>query len=546
MDYSKMVLLVPALAFVSAMLLFAFLLQRKRGNELERKNKDLIQTSTHLARRNQALAAYEAIENTEAHIEEILAKARVESGKIIADAEEEARSIRDEAQNAKDRSQSLLDEAGRDADARIETAKRQARSIVEAAEEKAREILGDSYKIKEDIAGYEKTLTAIKNAVQGYGNEYIVPSRSLLDVLADEYGHTAAARDLKLVRERNRKMVKTMESAECDYVETHRRVTAMNFVTDAFNGKVDSVLSRVRSDNYGKLRQEIIDAFALVNSNGAAFRNARVTEEYRDSRLEELRLAVVLQELREREREEQRRIKEEMREEEKARREIERAVKDAAKEEEMLQKAMEKVRSKYESASETQKAMYEEQLGELERKLKEAEERNQRALSMAQQTKRGHVYVISNVGSFGEDVYKIGMTRRLEPLDRVRELGNASVPFPFDVHAMIWSEDAPALETELHKNFALAQVNKTNYRKEFFNVGLRSIREAVEKAGIIAKWTLASEAREYRETLAINKLIAESGEAKEAWLNKQLAVGQLSPVADDEEEDEELSTESAV
>lgn len=546
MDYSKMVLLVPVLAVVSAILLFSLLRQQKRGKDLERKNKDLIQTATHLNRRNQALAAYEKIENTEAHIEEILAKARIESGKIIADAEEEARSIRDEAQKAKDRTQSLLDDAKRDADARIESARRQAQSIVKAAEEKAKEILGDSYRIKEDIAGYEKTLEAIKNAVHGYGNEYMVPSRSLLDVLADEYGHTMAAMDLKLVRERGRKMVKTMESAECDYAETHRRVTAINFVTDAFNGKVDSILSRVRSDNYGKLRQEILDAFALVNANGIAFRNARVTEEYRDLRLEELRLAVILQELREQEREEQRRIKEEMREEEKARREIERALKDAAKEEEMLQKAMEKVRSKYESASEAQRAMYEEQLSELEQKLKEAEERNQRALSMAQQTKRGHVYIISNVGSFGEDVYKIGMTRRLEPLDRIRELGNASVPFPFDVHAMIWSEDAPALETELHKNFALAQVNKTNYRKEFFNVNLRSIREAVEKAGIIAKWTLAAEAREYRETLSINKLIAESEEAKEAWLNKQLAVARLSPISDDEEEDEELRSDSAV
>jgi len=163
--------------------------------------------------------------------------------------------------------------------------------------------------------------------------------------------------------------VQTLQSAQCDYFETHRRVTAINFVTDAFNGKVDSVLSRVRSDNYGKLKQEILDAFVLVNTNGAAFRNARITEEYRDSRLEELRLAVILQEFKEREREEQRRIKEEMREEEKARREIERAVKDAAKEEEMLQKAMEKVRSKYERASEAQKAMYEEQLDELEQKL---------------------------------------------------------------------------------------------------------------------------------------------------------------------------------
>lgn len=88
---------------------------------------------------------------------------------------------------------------------------------------------------------------------------------------------------------------------------------------------------------------------------------------------------------------------------------------------------------------------------------------------MAQQTRRGHVYIISNIGSFGESVFKIGMTRRLEPLDRVRKLGDASVPFLFDVHVMIFSEDAPMLERELHKRFAAHQVNRLNARKEFFS-----------------------------------------------------------------------------
>lgn len=91
--------------------------------------------------------------------------------------------------------------------------------------------------------------------------------------------------------------------------------------------------------------------------------------------------------------------------------------------------------------------MFEAKLTEIQAKLAEAETRNQRALSMAQQTKAGHVYIISNVGSFGEDMFKVGMTRRLEPLDRVRELGDASVPFSFDVHAMIWSKDAQPWKT---------------------------------------------------------------------------------------------------
>lgn len=143
---------------------------------------------------------------------------------------------------------------------------------------------------------------------------------------------------------------------------------------------------------------------------------------------------------------------------------------------------------------------------------------------MAQQTKAGHVYIISNEGSFGENIYKIGMTRRLEPLDRIRELSSASVPFAFDVHALIWSEDAPALETMLHKKFALSQVNKVNFRKEFFRLPLDEIRSELKNSGLNVKWTITAEASEYRETLAIEKAIQDNPQAREDWLNHQLEI----------------------
>ena len=122
---------------------------------------------------------------------------------------------------------------------------------------------------------------------------------------------------------------------------------------------------------------------------------------------------------------------------------------------------------------------------------------------MAQQTRRGHVYIISNVGSFGDGIYKIGMTRRLEPLDRVKELGDASVPFPFDVHAMIESTDAPLLESALHDEFSLHRVNRVNKRKEFFHAPLAEIRRLVEARKIDAHWTMLADAAEYRETLVL-------------------------------------------
>src|SRR5262249_41141487 len=153
------------------------------------------------------------------------------------------------------------------------------------------------------------------------------------------------------------------------------------------------------------------------------------------------------------------------------------------------------------------------------------------------------VYIISNVGSFGEDVYKIGLTRRWDPKDRVNELGGASVPFGFDVHAMILSEDAPALESKLHQHFVLKQGNKSNHRKKFFRVSLVQIREAVEKMGLDGvSWTITAEAREYRETVATEMNIKDNAAEREKWMNRQLSMeleasGELAfagTVADDD------------
>jgi len=271
----------------------------------------------------------------------------------------------------------------------------------------------------------------------------------------------------------------------------------------------------------GSLSSRSRDAFALVNSNGTAFRNARINDEYLNSRLDELRWATAVLALREREREEQKIIRDRIREEERVRKEIDRALKESAKEEEILGKAMEKMRQQVAKANDEQRAAYEAQLQALEQKLAEAEAKSQRALSMAQQTRAGHVYVISNIGSFGENVLKVGMTRRLEPNDRVRELGDASVPFAFDVHAMIWSEDAPALERALHMQFVKTQMNKVNPRKEFFRIPVAQVREALQKRGIEASWTLAAAAAEYRESLAIEAQMASSAALEAEWIRKQ-------------------------
>lgn len=498
------------------------------------------------------LARFRGIADTDAAVAQMMAEAKqavefaaVAAERYRAEAREEHRTIVERGQAE---GRALVEEGRasaeslvREASARLQAATAAADATVQAAEKRAEEIAGEALQAVRNVEQHRRTVTALQNIIRGYGDEYIIPTHSLLDDLAEELGHAEAGQRLKAVREQIKEMIRTDRAAVCDYAEDRRRGTAVRFVVDAFNGKVESILSRVRHDNAGKLQQEVRDAFALVNHNGAAFRNARITDGYLALRLEEVRWAAVAHELKLQEREEQRQIKERIREEEKARREYERAIRESAKEEEAVRRAMEKARAQLEAASDAQKAKYEAQLAELAHRLQEAEARNQRALSMAQQTRRGHVYVISNVGSFGEHVYKIGLTRRLDPLERIRELGDSSVPFEFDVHALIFSEDAPGLETRLHRHFVMAQMNKVNHRKEFFRVDLAHIRSEIESLGLEAAWTMTAAAREYRETLAIQRAIDEDPAAREAWVNRQLAL----EVAFAFEEDEVAAAEPA-
>lgn len=436
--------------------------------------------------------------------EEITKQAHNRAKKTIFDAETEASNLSLEAKENNKKANEKLAKAREQSSTIVETAHKESTSIIKLAKAEAMKIAGDAYEAKEKADSYEATAKAMRNTIEGYKDEYIVPNHSVLDDLAEDYSFSEAGQELKTVRKRIKDMVKNGHAGDCNYVENHRKTYAINFIVDAFNGKIDSALSKVKHDNFGKIRQEIDDAFALVNHNGEPFRNARIKKEYLNTRQEELKWAVSTYELRQKELAEQREIKQQIREEEKARREMEKAIKEAEKEEKLIQAALNKARQELASASEEQRLKFEQQLEDLEGKLADAEARGERALSMAQQTRRGHVYVISNIGSFGENVFKIGMTRRLEPMDRVKELGDASVPFSFDVHAMLYSEDAPSLEKELHKRFEYDSVNKVNFRKEFFRTTLAEIKQAVQQQNLTeVHWTMKAEAAEYRESLAI-------------------------------------------
>lgn len=183
-------------------------------------------------------------------------------------------------------------------------------------------------------------------------------------------------------------------------------------------------------------------------------------------------------------------------------------------------------------------------IGKLKEDLRIAQELKERNKSMAQQTRSGYVYIISNIGSFGDGVVKIGMTRRLEPMDRVKELGDASVPFSFDVHAMIYSKDAPALENELHKQFADNRVNLVNFRKEFFSVDVNLVCDYLKDSGYDTNdITLVPTANDYYESLALRKLAAEQGVPVSSVI-RDSSDSSLFELSDDVE-DEELEDVAA-
>lgn len=270
-------------------------------------------------------------------------------------------------------------------------------------------------------------------------------------------------------------------------VDEHRmavQTVAEKYVKDC----IANVLRNVTSNNFHTSTTRMEKAIKFCRDKGAI-----VTTEAEGEFKQEIRDKFEEVVRKEAAREEQRRIKERIRDEEKARTEYAREVKRLASEQNAIERALKEAMARATDQSA-------EEIDRLKTKLAEFEEKSKRAISMAQQTRAGNVYVISNIGSFGEGVFKVGMTRRLEPIDRVKELSDASVPFKFDVHMMISCDDAPALENALHQELENNRVNKVNRRKEFFRTDIEEISKIVEKNHGKVDYIATPEALEYFES----------------------------------------------
>lgn len=356
------------------------------------------------------------------------------------------------------------------------------------------------------LAHLQRELEAVEEAVEIQSFGFYRP----------KYGfHSAGEYTARLatVRDEQKKMIKSGTATYCDTkwvvlgseAEGRKMIERMSkLMLRAFNGECDAAIAKTRYDNVVALEQRVTKACEEINKLGHSNR-VMITTPYYLSKLAELHLVHEHREKVQAEKDEQKRIRDELREEQKAREEIEKAQALAEKDEAQRQKALEKARAELAAADATaaQHARLEGLVNKLESELKDALDRKAKAIARAQLTRSGHVYVLSNIGSFGEGIFKIGLTRRLDPYERVDELGDASVPFGFDVHAIIFAEDAPGLETALHREFSHRRVNMVNRRKEYFRVTLDEIRDAVQRHHGLVSFVLSAEAEEYRRTVSM-------------------------------------------
>lgn len=271
----------------------------------------------------------------------------------------------------------------------------------------------------------------------------------------------------------------------------------------AFNAECDDIIEHVRYSNLDASEKRITVPRDAISKLGAIM-GVSITPAYYRLKIEELYLAFEYQQKKQQEKEEQKEARARLREEAKLAKEIEEERKKLEKEQRHYQNALRKIEAQLTGASEAEKADIEQKREELVQQLEKIDQAFKDVDYREANQRAGYVYIISNVGAFGENVYKIGMTRRLDPMDRVDELGDASVPFNFDVHAMIFSDDAPKLEAALHKAFADRKLNFINQRREFFRVTLDEIKDVVRaNFDKTVEFVDFPPAEQYRQSLAI-------------------------------------------
>lgn len=339
-----------------------------------------------------------------------------------------------------------------------------------------------------EISELERTLEQKKSVLIETNENILLQEFGLYEPKYEFTNSEKYKAELQKIRQEQKEMVKdgTATKGSTEWTVNGKRSEGKKMVKDmqklllrAFNSECDELIDKVKYNNFDTACKRITSSYEAISKLGKVM-SVSISKRYYDLKIDELTLAFEYRQKKQEEKEEQRYLREQMREEAKLQKEIEAERKRTEKERQHYETALSAIENQLKNASESEindlllkKAEIEKHLEEIHKAIQEIDyrEANQKA---------GYVYIISNIGSFGENVYKIGMTRRLDPTERIRELSDASVPFNFDIHAIIFSDDAPALENKLHKAFEKKKLNLVNQRREFFNVTLDEIKDVVK------------------------------------------------------------------
>jgi hypothetical protein len=479
-------------AAISIYLLIAAILTPVFAASFMRKKKQLLKlTEAHDAERKKATSEHEA------KLEEITTKHEKDVARYSA-----IISIEDEQARLEDERKCRVDE--------IESEMKKLDQKRNAKQEEIEELRA-SYKGKREIYDRLKAEMAI------FDDRLSFMELGVYEPHFDFADSEAFKEAIKAVRDDQKAMVKSKTAVYCttnwtvDGSQSKGQTMinrAVRLTLRAFNNECEAAIANTRWNNIQAMERRIERARSAIDKLNAS-NSVIIADYFFEAKLKELRLTHEYRETLKRERDER---SEKARLEREEKRLLQEA-KTAEKEEQQYQKLLDKARSE---AGVITSEQHEAKIRELEAQLAAAHDKTERAKAMAEQTKSGFVYIISNIGSFGEDVVKIGLTRRLDPADRVKELGDASVPFLFDTHAMIYSEEAPKLEAMLHNEFAEKRVNAANMRKEFFRVTLEEVEEAVKRLAPDSDFHTDIEAQEYFETLARRKELVDRIAQEEA------------------------------
>lgn len=338
------------------------------------------------------------------------------------------------------------------------------------------------------ISLLDNTISNKKSEIVSLDDEILVQEFGLYEPYFDFANALDYKEELAKIRSKQKELIKnkTAVSGATEWTVNGSASKGKKMVSDtqklllrAFNTECDELVAKVKYTNFDASLNKIYKSAEAISKLGTIM-HISINSNYLDLKIKELRLAFEYQQKKQEEKEAQKAARAEMREAARLQKEIEAQRKKIEKEQTHYQTAYDHLLRQIEQNPGNadllkKKDELENQLNDIDKAMKDIDyrEANQRA---------GYVYVISNIGAFGPNVYKIGMTRRLDPQDRVDELGDASVPFNFDVHAMIFSDDAPALEAALHRAFEDRKLNMVNTRREFFNVTLDEIKEVVKKS----------------------------------------------------------------